>query len=184
MVERSELQKKARTIDAHRKQMDDLHARIEQITAIIDEHTVTASILARLRQSVQSGRAGARLSIGSGVTLHYTHDSEEEGTALIDLGSGVFGEKPWAEALAMTEERKEGITLLHKDLSEQATVLETKITQLAQEFNEAAALLQPSQTPQPATASSPEPEQNSSEEKTRRPARRGSRFGNELTLDD
>jgi prefoldin subunit 5 len=184
MVERSELQKMARTIDAHRKQLDDLHSRINQITAIIDEHDITSNILQSLQQSVQTGRAGARLSIGSGVTLHYEHENETEGTALVDLGSGVYGEKPWSEAHSMTIERKEGIAHLHKDLSEQATKLEVQITELAQEFNDAAATLQPTQptpSPQPATTDSPQPP---AEDKPRRSSRRGGRFGNELTLDD
>ncbi len=190
MVERSELQKMARTIDAHRKQLDDLHGRIEQVTAIIDEHQITSGILHHLQESSKTGKTGARLSIGSGVTLNYIHESKEEGTALVDIGSGVFGEKPWSEAYTMTVERKEGITLLHKDLSEQATTLEEKITLLAQEFNAAAEQLQPSQpatTPafEPTSAAKPSTPQSSPEEKeNRRPQRRGSRFGNELTLDD
>ena len=124
------------------------------------------------------------------MTLNYIHESKEEGTALVDIGSGVFGEKPWSEAYTMTVERKEGITLLHKDLSEQATTLEEKITLLAQEFNAAAEQLQPSQpatTPafEPTSAPQPPTRQSSPEEKeNRRPQRRGSRFGNELTLDD
>tara|TARA_B110000459_G_scaffold186894_1_gene218794 strand:+ start:293 stop:895 length:603 start_codon:yes stop_codon:yes gene_type:complete len=190
MVERSELQKMARTIDAHRKQLDDLHARIDQVTAIIDEHHITSGILLHLQESSKTGRTGARLSIGSGVTLNYIHESKQEGTALVDIGSGVFGEKPWSEAHTMTLERKEGITLLHKDLSEQATTLEEKITVLAQEFNAAAEQLQPPQptpTPslKPTTAPKPSTEKPSQDEKeSRRPQRRGSRFGNELTLDD
>jgi hypothetical protein len=90
----------------------------------------------------------------------------------------------------MTVERKEGITLLHKDLSEQATTLEEKITLLAQDFNAAAEQLQPSQPAtnpafEQATPSKPSTPPSSSEEKeVRRPQRRGSRFGNELTLDD
>jgi len=190
MVERSELQKMARTIDAHRKQLDDLHARIEQVTAIIDEHHVTSGILQHLNESSKTGRTGARLSIGSGVTLNYIHESKEEGTALVDIGSGVFGEKPWSEAYTMTIERKEGITLLHKDLSEQATTLEEKITLLAQEFNAAAEQLQPSQpptTPALKPTSSPKSSTDTTpqdEKANRRPQRRGSRFGNELTLDD
>jgi hypothetical protein len=73
---------------------------------------------------------------------------------------------------------------LHKDLSEQATKLEVQITELAQEFNDAAATLQPTQptpSPQPATTDSPQPP---AEDKPRRSSRRGGRFGNELTLDD
>jgi prefoldin subunit 5 len=190
MVERSELQKMARTIDAHRKQLDDLHARIEQVMAIIDEHHITSGILHHLLESSKTGQTSARLSIGSGVTLKYIHESKEEGTALVDIGSGVFGEKPWTEAHSMTIERKEGITLLHKDLSEQATKLEEKITLLAQEFNAAAEKLQPSKpvstpvfesTTESKTSSSPT---SPDEKANRRPQRRGGRFGNELTLDD
>ena len=186
MVERSELQKMARTIDAHRKQLEDLHSRIDQVTAIIDEHQVTSGILNHLQESSKTGRTGARLSIGSGVTLNYIHEGKKEGTALVDIGSGVFGEKPWSEAHSMTIERLEGITLLHKDLTEQVTKLEEKITLLAEEFNAAAEQLQPSQptqpsaTPPPQAPSAPAPD----EKETRRPQRRGSRFGNELTLDD
>lgn len=174
----------ARTIDAHRKQLDDLHARVEQVTAIIDEHHITSGILHHLLESSKTGQTSARLSIGSGVTLNYIHESKEEGTALVDMGSGVFGEKPWTKAHSMTIERKEGITLLHKDLSEQATKLEEKITLLAQEFNAAAEQLQPSKpTPTPPFESTPEPTPPD-DKVNRRPQRRGSRFGNELTLDD
>ena len=183
MVERSELQKMARTIDAHRKQLDALIAQTEQISAIIEEHALTSGILAELQKSSKTGHTSARLSIGSGVTLNYTHEGKEEGTALVDIGSGVFGERPWSEAHALTLERKEGISLLHKDLAEQVTKLEEKITVLAQEFNSAAEQLQPPQpqdVPVQETPSTSTPE----EKQPRRQQRRGSRFGNELTLDD
>lgn len=186
MVERSELQKMARTIDAYRKQLDDLSARAEQVSAIIEEHQLTTGILLSLQESSKTGRTGARLSIGSGVTLNYIHEGKKEGTALVDIGSGVFGEKPWSEAHSMTLERKEGITLLHKDLSEQVTKLEEKITLLAEEFNAAAEQLQPTQpTQSPAAPTTQQPSAPAPDEKeTRRQQRRGSRFGNELTLDD
>ena len=183
MVQRSELQNMARTIDAHRKQLDDLSARAEQVSAIIEEHQLTTGILHSLTESSKTGRTGARLSIGSGVTLNYIHEGEKEGTALVDIGSGVFGEKPWSEAHSMTIERKEGITLLYKDLSEQVVKLEEKITTLAEEFNAAAEQLQPTQPTQPSAAPAAEPPAPD-EKDTRRPQRRGSRFGNELTLDD
>lgn len=187
MVDRVELQKKARTIDAHRKQLDDLHSRLSQVKAIIDEHEITTGILSHLQNASSSRTASARLSIGSGVTLKYTHAEGGEGTALVDLGSGVFGEKPWAEAQQITKERMEGIVLLHGDLTEQSTTLEMKITSLAQEFNDAAQSLQPSSnTPQELPLNSPADElPKVSEKKTnQRPQRRGARFGNELTLDD
>jgi prefoldin subunit 5 len=183
MVERSELQKMARTIDAHRKHLDALNAQTEQISAIIEEHALTTGILAELQKSNKTGHTSARLSIGSGVTLNYTHEGKEEGTALVDIGSGVFGERPWSEAHALTLERKEGITLLHKDLAEQVKKLEEKITLLAQEFNSAAEQLQPTQ-PQAAPTQDNPPAPATDEKQPRRQQRRGSRFGNELTLDD
>ena len=86
----------------------------------------------------------------------------------------------------MTAERKAGISLLHEDLTKQTSDLEEKITVLAQEFNTAAEQLQPSQTaqiPEKPVAETPPPA--AEEDKApRRQQRRGSRFGNELTLDD
>lgn len=187
MVERAELQKKARTIDAFRKQLDDLHARITQVQAIVDEHEVTTSILSHLYESSQKGTTSARLSIGSGVTLKYVHDKHHEGTALVDLGSGVFGEKPLEEANRITQERMDGIRLLHKDLTEQSHTLEEKITTLAQEFNDAAQQLQSAQNPPADSLQSPPPPTPVADEEKKtptRPQRRSGRFGSELTLDD
>ena len=176
----------ARTIDAHRKQLDSIHARLEQVSSIIEEHDITSAILSQLIKSSSTGRAGARLSIGSGVTLNYVHEGENEGNAMVDIGSGVFGEKSWSEAHSLTAERKQGILLLHQDLTEQSTQLEEKITQLAQEFNAAAEQLQPTQASESAEKTNLEPQTESppDENSPRRQQRRGSRFGNELTLDD
>tara|TARA_Y100000766_G_scaffold17647_1_gene12450 strand:+ start:9112 stop:9672 length:561 start_codon:yes stop_codon:yes gene_type:complete len=186
MVERSELQKMARTIDAHRKQLDTLHARVEQVSAILEEHDITSSILDELIHSMSTGRASAQLSIGSGVSLNYVHEGDKEGTAMVDIGSGIFGQKSWSDAHKMTIERKQGILLLHQELSEQSTQLEEKITTLAQEFNTAAEQLQPKSSSQISEKTSDEAKSSepSAEKQTRRQPRRGSRFGNELTLDD
>ena len=187
MVDRAELQKKARTIDAHRKQLDDLHSRLSQVKAIIDEHEITSGILSHLQAAGSKGATSARLSIGSGVTLKYIHDGDEEGTALIDLGSGVFGEKSWTEAHQITKERMEGITLLHADLTEQSSTLEMKITSLAQEFNDAAQSLQPSSKPPqevPLSPPSDTPVKTLENKNNPRSQRRSGRFGSELTLDD
>lgn len=190
MVDRSELQRMARTIDAHRKQLDDLHTQIERISKVIEEHNVTAGILSHLQKGVKSGATSARLSIGSGVTLRYTHPETEQGTALIDLGSGVFGEKPWDEAETITRERLDGIEMLQKELKEQSSTLEEKITVLAEAFNEAASNLteatqQPPTQPVPVPPGGPEPsEEPATDESQRRPTRRSSRRSKELTLDD
>ena len=190
MVDRSELQRMARTIDAHRKQLDDLHTQTDRIAKVIDEHNVTKGILAHLQKGAASGAANAQLTIGSGVTLRFTHSEKEEGTALIDLGSGVFGEKPWSEAEAITMERLDGIEMLQKELVDQSNTLELKITELAEAFNEAASSLtaaqsQPSAQTEQAKPAGPEPtDELPQSEQPRRSSRRSGRIGKELTLDD
>ncbi|RJU99315.1 MAG: hypothetical protein DWC04_00990 [Candidatus Poseidoniales archaeon] len=188
MVERSELQRMARTIDAHRKQLDDLHTQIDRVAKVIEEHVVTTGILSHLQKEAESGTTSARLTIGSGVTLRYTHESENEGTALVDLGSGVFGEKPWSEAETITQERLDGIRLLQEELTQQSTALEEKITGLAEAFNEAAEHLTSAQTlPSEPTPVEPpaddEPALDENPAPKRQPRRKG-RIGKELTLDD
>jgi len=187
MVDRSELQRMARTIDAHRKQLDDLHTQIERVSKVIEEHQVTSTILSHLQKGAQEGSTSARLTIGSGVSLRYTHDGEQEGTALVDLGSGVFGEKPWDEAERITKERLDGINLLQEELQEQSTALEIKITGLAEAFNEAASKMTAAQsTPSPPSPAQTPPTEEATDqtEAPKRTSRRKGRIGKELTLDD
>ena len=91
MVDRSELQNKARLVESHRQHLEELQRRMEQITGVINEHQVTEEILSRLTDMSSSSNAKAHVSIGAGVTLNYQHSGAEEGTAIIDLGAGIFG---------------------------------------------------------------------------------------------
>ena len=185
MVDRSELQRMARTIDAHRKQLDDLHTQIERVSKVIEEHLVTSTILSHLQKGAKKGSTSARLTIGSGITLRYTHEGDQQGTALVDLGSGVFGEKPWDEAERITKERLDGINLLQEELQSQSTALEIKITGLAEAFNEAASTMTAEQPAPPApTQTPPSDEDTNQAEAPKRPSRRKGRIGKELTLDD
>ncbi|DAC30025.1 MAG TPA: hypothetical protein HA327_03760, partial [Candidatus Poseidoniaceae archaeon] len=88
MVDRSELQNKARMVESHRQHLEELQRRMEQITNVINEHQVTEEILARLIDMSQSNNAKAHVSIGAGVTLNYHYSKSGEGTAIIDLGAG------------------------------------------------------------------------------------------------
>ena len=174
MVERSELQKMARTIDAHRKQLDNLHSRVEQVTAILEEHGITANILQSLQKSATTGRTGARLSIGSGVTLNYIHAGEEEGTALVDLGSGVYGERKPEDAEELVAKRLKDLTELKSQFEADAALMTKRIEELAKSFELAAQEMTESKEPVP------ERQEPTPEKTTRR--RRG--MGSELTLDD
>ena len=188
MVDRTELQRMARTIDAHRKQLDDLHKQIDRVAKVIEEHETTSTILAHLQKGAENGSTSARLTIGSGVTLKYIHERAEQGTALVDLGSGVFGEKPWSEAETITNERLDGIQLLQGELTEQSATLEVKITGLAEAFNEAASQMTAAQSQAaPAQTAPAEPVQSEAKpqsEAPKRQTRRKGRRGKELTLDD
>ena len=82
MVDRSELQQKARLVESHRQHLDELQKRMEDVSAVVSEHQITNEILTRLSDMADNGEAGAHVTIGSGVTLQYKHQGKDEGTAL------------------------------------------------------------------------------------------------------
>lgn len=182
MVDRSELQNKARLVESHRQHLEELQRRMEQITGVINEHQVTEEILSRLTDMSNSSDAKAHVSIGAGVTLNYQHPGAEEGTAIIDLGAGIFGERKWSDAMKILATRRAEFNDLHETLLKQAGAIEEKLGILAQEFNEAAEKLQSiAPTPEESPVVDAVDESDTSKPK---PRRRGGMFGSELTLDD
>ena len=180
MIDRSELQTKARLVESHRQHLEELQRRMEQITNVINEHQITAEILTRLTNMVDNGKANAHVSIGSGVTLNFHHPGPAEGTAMIDLGSGVFGERKWREVVDIINSRKTEFHDLYETLLSQASSIEEKLGILAKEFNEAAEKIQSEN--QEVTPHQPKEEpQKDTKSKTRR---RSGIFSSELTLDD
>jgi len=188
MVDRSELQNKARLVESHRQHLEELQRRMDQITSVINEHQITEEILTRLTTMSKSGNAKAHVSIGAGVTLNFQHNGEAEGTAIVDLGAGIFGERKWSDIVELLATRREEFNDLHETLLKQAGAIEEKLGKLAQEFNEAAEKLQSENTPQAsqeAPALSPKtPTKNTESNAKPKTRRRGGMFGNELTLDD
>lgn len=182
MVDRSELQNKARMVESHRQHLEELQRRMEQITNVINEHQVTEEILARLIDMSQSNNAKAHVSIGAGVTLNYHYSKSGEGTAIIDLGAGIFGERKWTEVIKILATRRNEFNELYETLLKQAGAIEQKLGTLAQEFNEAAEKLQTSSPP--TAESTAENVVDNNETVKPKPRRRGGMFGNELTLDD
>lgn len=182
MVDRSELQNKARLVESHRQHLEELQRRMEQITNVINEHQVTEEVLSRLIGMSKSSDAKAQVSIGAGVTLNYQHSGSKEGTAIIDLGAGIFGERKWSEVIKILVTRRNEFNELHETLLKQAGAIEEKLGVLAQEFNEAAEKLQTSAPVK--TESTSENVVDNSETAKPKPRRRGGMFGNELTLDD
>lgn len=182
MIDRSELQAKARLVESHRQHLEELQNRIEQITNVINEHQITAEILNRLTLMTDSGQADAHVSIGSGVTLNFHHPHTKQGTAMVDLGSGIFGERKWTEVMEILNSRTTEFLELNETLLTQASRIEEKLTVLAKEFNDAAARLQPqNQETQTETDKSSELPSKEPKAKTKR---RSGMFTGELTLDD
>jgi prefoldin alpha subunit len=182
MVDRTELQQKARLVESHRQHLEELQKRMEDVTAVVSEHQITNEILSRLSQMAKNGDAGAHVTIGSGVTLNYKHEGKKQGTALIDLGGGIFGEREWSDAAEIIEKRKDDFIQIHESLLKQASSIEERLGKLATEFNEAAEKLQSQNQPEdkPISTINNEPASDSKPQKRRR----GSMFGGELTLDD
>ena len=183
MVDRNELQQKARLVESHRQHLEELQKRMEDVASVVSEHQITNEILTRLSNMSGNGEVGAHITIGSGVTLHYKHEGSDQGTVLIDLGSGVFGERKWSEAAQIIEKRKDDFIQLHESLLNQAGSIEERLGKLATEFNAAAEKLQTENQPS-AEIETIESNQEPNDESKTQKRRRGSMFGGELTLDD
>ena len=189
MVDRAQLQRLAGEVETLRKRLDEINLRIEQVDAVLAEHAITDAVLDTLLSHEDGRTISTHLPIGSGVSLPYRHDGEREGTALVDLGTGVFGERPWSDVRTITQQRQADIQHLRDELKEQSDQTETSLAKAAQTFNQLAEQLkQPTPSAPAATSpsqeeSTPEPAASSAEPTPRRGRRRGM-FGGDLTLDD
>ena len=183
MVDRTQLQRLAQEVEVLRKRLEEINMRIEQVDVVLAEHTITETVLDTLLAHETGASISTHLPIGSGVSLPYRHQGEEEGVALVDLGSGVFGERPWSEAKSITETRHNDIQHLRDELKQQSDQTETSLAKAAQSFNTLAEQMkQPTPVPKPVEEEPEEPAPT--ESTTPRRSRKRGMFGNDLTLDD
>ena len=169
----------------NRERFHEVQERIEQVINVLGEHDVTATILETLAKKNYDSEMKMHVSIGAGVTLTCQHPGGGEGTTIVDLGSGIFGERSWSDAAALTRERMEELGHLLENLQSQSRQLETTITNLAQNFTAAAEAETKIEVAPITEAPEVEPKLESEDSpapKSKR--RRGGMFGNELTLDD
>ena len=182
-MEQSELQRTARLVEMNRERFHEVQERIEQVINVLGEHDVTATILETLATKDYESEMKMHVSIGAGVTLTCQHPGGGEGTTIVDLGSGIFGERSWSDAATLTRERMEELGTLLENLQSQSQQLETTIATLAQSFTAAAeSQTRPEPSPEPETIEKEPEAAETSPPKPKR--RRGGMFGNELTLDD
>jgi len=180
-VEQSELQRTARLVEMNRERFHEVQERIEQVINVLGEHDVTATILETLSKKNHDAEMKMHVSIGAGVTLTCQHPGGGEGTTIVDLGSGIFAERTWSDAAALTRERMEELGSLLENLQSQSQQLETTITALAQTFTAAAEAQPKIEEAIVDEEPTPSPEATDTQKSKRR---RGGMFGNELTLDD
>ena len=194
MATREELQNLARIVEVTKASFDEVEKQIIKVEEVINEHDTTLGTLNELVKVATKGSASAHLSIGSGVTLPYNHEGSQEGLAMIDLGSGIFGEKPWSQSIEIIQQRKDDIVQLRDELQIQSQALEVKIGEAAEQFNQTAMAMK-SETNQNKLSIKPsndqdnlavqDEEEHPVQQKTKRSGkRRSGMFGNELTLDD
>ena len=166
MVDSSELQKMARLVDMNRQRLEEINQQIERIEAVQLEHDDTRRAL----KSLSDGLNG-HIPLGAGVMVPIPMSS----TTIVDLGSGVFGERSPENAEQLVSKRLEDLTELKSQFEAEAAMLTHRIEELATAFETAAQQMTQSQEVE-------ETPVEKSEEKATRRRRRG--VGGELTLDD
>ena len=167
----------------NRERFHEVQERIEQVINVLGQHDVTATILETLATKDHASPMKVHVSIGAGVTLTCQHPGGGEGTTIVDLGSGIFGERSWSDAAALTRERMEELGALLENLQSQSQQLEATVTNLAQSFNSATEMMKREEASDSQEAAKGDDlPMELPEAKQQR--RRGGMFGNELTLDD
>ena len=190
MVDRAQLQRLAGEVETLRKRLDEINLRIEQVDAVLAEHAITDAVLDTLLSHEDGRTISTHLSHWFRRESPYRHDGEHEGTALVDLGTGVFGERPWSDVRTITQQRQADIQHLRDELKEQSDQTETSLAKAAQTFNQLAEQLKqpappPPQRLHPLPKRNPRLNQRSLQtETTPRRGRRRGMFGGDLTLDD
>ncbi len=101
----------------NRERFHEVQERIEQVINVLGEHDVTATILETLSKKNHDAEMKMHVSIGAGVTLTCQHPGGGEGTTIVDLGSGIFGERSWSDAASLTRERMEELGVLLENLN-------------------------------------------------------------------
>ena len=165
MVDSNELQRMARLVDMNRQRLEEIQLQIERIEAVQLEHDDTKQAL----KALSNGLSG-HIPLGAGVMVPIPKNV----TTIVDLGSGVYGERKPEDAEELVATRLKDLTELKSQFEADAALLTKRIEELAKSFETAAQAM--TELKEPVL----ERQEPVSEKTTRR--RRG--IGSELTLDD
>ena len=166
MVDSNELQRLARLVEMNRQRLEEINQQIERIEVVQLEHDDTKRALSAL----SNGKSG-HIALGAGVMVPIPNNA----TTIVDLGSGVFGERTPESAKELVAKRLEDLTELKSQFEADAAILTQRIEELATTFETTAKEMTESNEEADNTVQKPE-------EKPPRRKKRG--FGGELTLDD
>ncbi|MDP6870102.1 MAG: prefoldin subunit alpha [Candidatus Poseidoniaceae archaeon] len=168
MVENNELQNMARLIDMNRERLEEIQTQIKRIESVQHEHEDAHQALAAL----SSGEKG-HIPIGAGVMIPTSKIS----TTLVDLGTGIYGERTTTETSKLVRKRTEELDSLKNQFVEESKEINSRIEDLAIAFEKAAKNI----TKKPVQESTTNIEKQDTSSKSQR-RRRG--MSSELTLDD
>ena len=180
---RAELQRLARIVERSRQRLEELDRRKQSVLEVVEDHRRTGAVLSSLIESAEAGTASGHVGIGAGVSLPLA-PSDAEGRSIVDLGSGVYGERTWSGALEVTLQRQKDLQSIVDELEGRKSAREEEIAQNAVAFNTMAERIEADAK---AEAPAPVPTEDAPEQPeptAPRPAPRRRRFGSELTLDD
>ncbi len=165
MVDSNDLQKLARLVEVNRQRLEEINQQIERIEAVQLEHDDTRRALSAIIKG-----SNGHIPLGAGVMIPIPKES----TTIVDLGSGVFGERTAENAEQLVSKRLEDLMQLKSQFEGEAAMLTHRLEELATAFETAASEMTKS-------SDETEPEEEKTEEKQ---TRRRRKFGSELTLDD
>lgn len=170
MTDSSELQRMARLVDINRQHLEEINQQIESIEAVQLEHADAKRALEELAK----GSSG-HIPLGAGVMIPIP----KEITTIVDLGTGIFGERKPEEAAKLVQKRLDDLTNLKSQFEADAAMITQRIEQLANSFEKAAKeMAEKPKTPETLDNN----EKEAADEKPTKRRRKG--FGGELTLDD
>lgn len=182
MADPEELQRMAQLVELNRQRLEQVLDQISRLETVQNEHVDTEAALralAKLHEDT-TGPSNSMIPIGAGVQIPISNTGD--GLAVVDIGSGLYAEKPFPEAAEMMAKRIADLGLLVNELSKEAANLEHRIGELAKTFNSAATQTLPDNDP-----TNPPPILDSDSQTTDEPPAKPTRrrgFGGELTLDD
>ena len=166
MVDSNELQRMARLVDMNRQRLEEIQSQIDRIEAVQLEHDDTRQAL----KALSNGSSG-HIPLGAGVMVPIPKNA----TTVVDLGSGIFGERSPDDAEVLVTKRLNDLSELKSQFESDAAVLTQRIEELAATFEKAAKEMTEHKKPE-------QEESVNMPESVPRRRRRG--MGGELTLDD